>query len=147
MLTWLKDNGSRIAALAAVFTAFITALHLFVANPVHKRFDDLRTDMNQRFDDMNQSVDQRFLGLEKRMEQGFAHAAKEREQNFAHLSQRFDDQDDRLDRLVHLSQRLDRLTEEVSELRQLTVGVVERVSRNEGRIQAVQEQLQIADAP
>jgi DNA anti-recombination protein RmuC len=130
MLTWLKDNGSRIAALAAVFTAFITALHLFVANPVHKRFDDLRTDMNQRFDDMNQSVDQRFLGLEKRMEQGFAHAAKEREQNF-----------------VHLSQRLDRLTEEVSELRQLTVGVVERVSRNEGRIQAVQEQLQIADAP
>jgi DNA anti-recombination protein RmuC len=86
--------------------------------------------MNQRFDDMKRSVNERFLGLEKRMEQGFAHAAKEREQNF-----------------VHLSQRLDRLTEEVSELRQLTVGIVERVSRNEDRIQAIQEQLQSADAP
>jgi hypothetical protein len=43
MLTWLKDNGSRIAALAAVFTAFITALHLFVVNPIHKRFDPIRS--------------------------------------------------------------------------------------------------------
>jgi hypothetical protein len=33
MQTWLKDNGSRLAVLAAVFTALFTAFHLFVVSP------------------------------------------------------------------------------------------------------------------
>lgn len=54
-----------------------------------------------------------------------------------HLKQRFDAQD----------QRLDRLTDEVSALRQLTAGISERVSRNEGQIDVIREQMQTVDVP
>lgn len=54
-----------------------------------------------------------------------------------HLEQRFDAQD----------QRLDRLTDEVSALRQLTASISERVSRNEGQIDVIREQMQTVDAP
>ena len=54
-----------------------------------------------------------------------------------HLEQRFDAQD----------QRLDRLTDEVSALRQLTASISERVSRNEGQIDVIREQMQTVDVP
>ena len=43
--------------------------------------------------------------------------------------------------------RLDCLTDEISELRRLTVGISERVSRSEGEIDLIGEQLRIADTP
>ena len=46
-----------------------------------------------------------------------------------------------------MNQRLDRLIDEVAELRRLTVGISERVSRNEGEIDVIREQLRIADTP
>jgi DNA anti-recombination protein RmuC len=97
---------------------------------MNQRFDDMNRSVNQRFDDMKRNVNQRFDDMKRNVNQRF----DDMERN---VSQRFDAQDG----------RLDRLTEEVSELRQLTVGIVERVSRNEDRIQAIQEQLQSADAP
>ena len=54
-----------------------------------------------------------------------------------HLEQRFDAQD----------QRLDRLTDEVSALRQLAASISERVSRNEGQIDVIREQMQTVDVP
>ena len=60
------------------------------------------------------------------------------------INQRFDAQDQRLD---DHAKRLDRLTDEVSELRRLMVSVSERVSRNEGEIDVIREQLRIADTP
>lgn len=54
-----------------------------------------------------------------------------------HLGQRFDAQD----------QRLDRLTDEVSALPQLTASISERVSRNEGQVDVIREQMQTVDAP
>ena len=75
--------------------------------------------MNQRFDAMERSLDQRINDLT------------------AQMNQRFDAQD----------QRLDRLADEVSELRKLTVSIGERVSRSEGQIEVIREQLQTADAP
>ena len=39
------------------------------------------------------------------------------------------------------------LADEVSELRILVTGIGERVSRNEGQIQIIREQLQTVDAP
>lgn len=71
------------------------------------------------------------------------------------ISQRFDVQDKRIDNLEAdmnrgfgaQDKRFDRLTNEVSELRKLTVGISERVSRNEGQIQIIRQQLQTADAP
>lgn len=53
------------------------------------------------------------------------------------LDQRFDAMD----------KRIDRLTAEVSELRKLSVSISERVSRNEGQIDVIREQIQAADTP
>ena len=67
---------------------------------------------------------------------------------FNAVDQRFDAQDRRIDDLKSdMNRRLDRLTDEVLELRNLTVGIIERVSRNEGEIDVIREQLQIADKP
>ena len=65
-------------------------------------------------------------------------------QHFAAVNQRLDGHDKRLD---GQDKRLDRLTDEVSELRRLTVGISERVSRSEGEIDVIREQLRIADTP
>ena len=46
-----------------------------------------------------------------------------------------------------MDKRIDRLADEVAELRKLLVGINERVSRNEGRIDVILEQIQAADAP
>ena len=43
--------------------------------------------------------------------------------------------------------RLDRLSNDVSELRKLTVGISERISRSEGEIDVIRDQLRIADKP
>ena len=56
---------------------------------------------------------------------------------FDAVDQRFDAQDE----------RIDLLTREVSELRKLIVSIIERVSRNEGQIDFLREQLQTVDAP
>ena len=74
---------------------------------------------------------------------------------FELLNQRPNPQDQHLDaqnrlaneRFEAVTQRLDRLTTEVSELRRLVVGIGERVSRNEGEIDVIREQLRIADTP
>ena len=64
--------------------------------------------------------------------------------HFETVNQRLDAQDKRLDAQ---DKRLDRLTDEVSELRKLTVGISERISRSEGEIDIIREQLRIADTP
>ena len=123
MLTWLKDNGPVIGAMAGTLVAVVAILQLVVVGPMNRRFDaqdrridDLRTEMNARFDAQDKYMNARFDAAD----------------------QRFDAQD----------QRLDQLTREVSELRALVVGIIERVSRNEGEINIIREQLQsIAPAP
>ena len=61
-----------------------------------------------------------------------------------HIDQRFDAQDQRLDAQ---DQRLDRLADEVAELRKLTVSIGERVSRSEGQIDILLEQIKTVNAP
>ena len=78
-------------------------------------------------------MNQRFDAMEKRLD------AMER-----HIGQRFDAQDRRFDAQ---DQRLDRLADEVAELRKLTVSIGERVSRSEGQIEILREQIKTVDAP
>ena len=47
----------------------------------------------------------------------------------------------------HNHAALHQLGDEVSELRKLTVGIIEPVSRNEGEIDVIREQIQTADKP
>ena len=61
-----------------------------------------------------------------------------------HMDQRFDAQDRRFDAQ---DQRLDRLADEVAELRKLTIGIGERISRSEGQIEIIREQIKTVDAP
>ena len=84
---------------------------------MNRGFDDLRADMNRRFE----AMDQRLGDL-----------GSEIDQQDKYINARFDAVD----------QRLGRLETDVSELRSLT----DRVSRNDGRIDLITEQLQAAPA-
>ncbi len=61
-----------------------------------------------------------------------------------YIDQRFNAVNMRLD---GMDKRLDQLTGEVSELRKLTVSIIERVSRNEGEINVIRGQIRAVDAP
>ena len=126
MRTWLKDNGPATGAFAGVIVAFVAVLQLVVAGPMNRRFDDLRAEINHRFDQQNTYVNERF------------------DQQDRYMNARFDAMDQRFDAM---DQRIDRLADEVSDLRILVTGIGERVSRNEGQIQIIREQLQTVDAP
>ena len=84
------------------------------------------TDINQRFDAQDKYINQRFDAQDKYINQ-----------RFDALEQRLDDQD----------RRFDHLADDSAELHKLTVGISERVSRNEGAIGVIREQLQTADTP
>ncbi len=122
MASWLKEKGSTIGAIAGTLAAFVAVLQLFVVNPMNQRFDDLRAYMDQRFE----AMDQRFETTDQRIND-----------LSTHMNQRFDAQD----------KRLDRLADEVAELRKLTVSIGERLSRSEGQIEIIREQIKTVDAP
>ncbi len=161
MRTWLKDNGGGFIAIGAL----LTFLQFFVVTPLRnqsnqnfetltrqinqrfdvqdkrfdvqdkridaqdKRIDDLQAGMNARFD----AQDRRFDAQDKYINQRFDDQDKSINQRFDAVDQRFDAQD----------RRIEDLAEDISELRTLS----DRVSRNEGRTDAIMEQLQTADAP
>ena len=128
-MTWLRENVAVIGAIAGVLVALVTVLQLVVVGPMNGRFDDLRSEINQRFDQQGKYMNARFDAVDQRFE----------EQN-KYMNARFDAVDQRFDAV---EQRLDRLETEVSELRSLG----ERISRSEGRIDLLTEQLQVIPTP
>ena len=78
--------------------------------------------IHYRFDDMNQRIDDFRVEINQRFD------AQDK-----YINQRFDAQDTRIEDLANA----------VSELHKLS----ERVSRNEGQIDVIRQQLQTADAP
>ena len=140
MKAWLKDNGPVIGALAAVIVAFVAVLQLAVVGPMNRGFADLRSEMNGRFE----AMDQRFDDLRAEMNQRFDHQDKYMNARFNAIDERFGSVDRRIGAV---EQRLHRLTDEVSDLRILVTGIGERVSRNDGQIEVIREQLQTVDAP
>lgn len=117
MPTYLEKYGQTFITLAAIIAAFVG---LVTINS--NRFDAQDKFNSQLFELVNQRLD-----------------AQDRliNQHFQAVNQRLDGHD----------RRLDRLTDEVSELRKLTVGISERVSRSEGEIDVIREQLRTADTP
>ena len=133
---WIKDNAGAITAtimaITLIFGGFSGIIQFGIINPMHQRFDAI----DQRFDAIDQrfdTVDQRFDDLRAEMNSRFDAQDKYMNARFDAVNQRFDAQD----------QRLQRLEDDVSELRKLS----ERVSRNEGHIDLIRQQLQTADAP
>ena len=137
MRTWLKDNATVIGALAGALVAFVAVLQLAVVGPMNRGFADLRSDMNARFDDLRSDMNARFDIQNEYIEARFDAVDK----RFEAVDKRFDDL------RGEVNQRLDRLTDEVSALRGLVVGIGERVSRNEGAIGVIREQLQAESVP
>ena len=131
MPTYFERHGHTIITLAAIVAAFVGVVTIN-----GNRFDaqDRRLDaqdklisqlfelVNQRLDAQDRLINQHFEGVNRQFEA---------------VNQRLDSHD----------KHLERLTDEVSELRRLTVGISERVSRSEGEIDVIREQLRIADTP
>ena len=118
MWNWLKDNGAGFIAVGAL----LTFLHLFVGTPLrdesYRNFETLRQEMNQRFEAQDKYINQRFDAIDQR---------------FDAIDQRFDAQD----------RRIEDLAKDVADLQKLS----DRVSRNEGQIDIIGQQLKTADAP
>ena len=147
MLSWLKNNAPVIGALAGALLALAAILQLLVAGPINRGFDDLRSEMNSRFEavdhrfnDLRSEMRGRFSDLRSEMNRGFDDLRSEMKSRFEAVDQRFEAVDQRLDAV---DQRLGRLETGVSELRTLS----DRVSRNEGQIDFLREQLRTVDAP
>ena len=115
MTSYFEKYGQTTITLAAIVAAFVG---LVTINGQGFDAQDQRFDAQERFNDRFFEVVDRRLEAQDRL-----------------MNQRFDAQD----------RRLDRLADEVSELRRLMVGIAERVSRNEGEIDVIREQLRIAD--
>ena len=147
MLTWLKDNGPVIGALAGTLLTLVAVLQFLVAGPINRGFDDLRSEMSSRFE----GVDRRFDDLRSEMNSRFEAV----DQRFEAVDQRFNDlrsemrarfsdlRSEMIQRLDAVDERLGRLETGVSELRTLS----DRVSRNEGQIDLLHDQLRTVDAP
>ena len=152
MPTYFEKYGHTLITLAAITAAFVG---LVTING--NRFDaqDRRLDaqdrlinqlfelVNQRLDAQDRLINQHFEGVNQRFE-GVNRQFEAVNQQFEAVNQQFEAVNQRLD--SH-DKHLERLTDEVSELRRLTVGISERVSRNEGEIDVIREQLRIADTP
>ena len=125
MWNWLKNNGAGFIAVGAI----LTFLHFFVVTPLrdesNRNFETLRQEMNQRFEAQDKYINQRFDAIDQRFDVV--------NQRFDAVNQRFDAQD----------RRIEDLSRDVSDLR----GLSERVSRNEGQIDIISQQLQTAPAP
>ena len=138
MPTYFEKYGHTVITVAAIIAAFVGLVTID-----GNRFDaqDRRLDaqdklisqlfelVNQRLDAQDRLISQHFEGVNQQFEGVNRH--------FETIDRQFE----------AVNQRLDRLTDEVSELRRLVVGISERVSRNEGEIDVIREQLRIADTP
>ncbi len=140
---WTKENAATLAAIGGILAVLTGIIQFGVLSPIHQRFDAI----DQRFDAIDQrfgAVDQRFDAQDKHINQRFGAVDQRFDAQDKHIDQRFDAQDKYINqRFDAVDQRLERLENDVSELRKLS----ERVSRNEGRIQVIRQQLQTADAP
>ena len=145
MPTYFEKYGHTVITVAAIIAAFVGLVTID-----GNRFDaqDRRLDaqdklisqlfelVNQRLDAQDRLISQHFEGVNQQFE-GVNRHFEAIDRQFEAVNQRLDSHD----------KRLDRLTDEVSELRRLVVGISERVSRNEGEIDVIREQLRIADTP
>ena len=153
MLAYLEKYGQLFITLAAIIGAFAALVAI-----IGQRFDAQERLNGQFFQLVNQRldlVDQRFDAQEKLMNERFNAQDQRFNAQDQRMNERFDAQEKLMNerfervyqRLDAQGKRLDRLTDEVADLRGLMVSITERVSRNEGEIGVIRDQLRIADTP
>ena len=144
MWNWIRNNGTGILAVGAV----ITALHFSAGSinhridDTHRRLDDVNQGIRQGTSDLKAAVDQRFDAQDARIvdlatdvDRRFENLREDVNRRFedlrAGMNQRFDAQDKRIEDLARGLVDLH------------TLG--DRVSRNEGQINVIMQQLQDPD--
>ena len=134
MPNWIEKHGDTLITIAAVIGSFAALVAI-----LGQQLDAQDKLIAQRFG----AVDQRFDAVYQRFDAVY--------QRFDAVDRRFDSIDQRFDavdqRFDAMDKRIDRLADEVSELRKLTVSISERVSKNEGRIDVILDQMRAADTP
>ena len=139
MPNWIKENKTLITvAISSIvaMTAIVGILQTSI-NSIHHRFDDMNqrlSDMNHRLNDVRAEMNQRFDDQDKYINQRFDAV----DQRFGGVDQRFDAVDQRFD---IQDRRIEDLAKDISELRKLS----DRVSRNEGELDVIRQQLKIAE--
>lgn len=135
MPTYFEKYGHTLITLAAIATAFVGLVTINGNRfDAQNKFNDQMVQLViQRLDAQDTFINQHFEAVNQRLNAQDTLIS----QHFEAVNQRLDGHD----------KRLDRLTDEVSELRRLTVGISERVSRNEGEIDVIREQIRTADTP
>ena len=137
MTNWIKENKTPIMVVVSAVATIMVVLGVMLTsiNTIHyrlddtnQRFSDLRAEMNQRFDAQDKYINQRFDAQDKRIDDLENDLKTE-------INLRFNAQD----------QRLERLENDVSELHTLIVSIRDRVSRNEGQINLLTQQLNTAE--
>ena len=137
MTNWIKENKtpitvvvSAVATITVVLGVMLTSINTihYRLDDTNQRFSDLRAEMNQRFDAQDKYINQRFDAQDKRIDDLENDLKTE-------INLRFNAQD----------QRLERLENDVSELHTLIVSIRDRVSRNEGQINLLTQQLNTAE--
>ena len=137
MTNWIKENKtpitvvvSAVATITVVLGVMLTSINTihYRLDDTNQRFSDLRAEMNQRFDAQDKYINQRFDAQDKRIDDLENDLKTE-------INLRFNAQD----------QRLERLENNVSELHTLIVSIRDRVSRNEGQINLLTQQLNTAE--
>ena len=132
MPSWFEKHSNTLITVATIIVAFGALVTIF-----DQRLDAQDRLISERFDAQDRLISERFDAQDRYIDQRFDAMDRSINQRFEAVAQRFDAVDE----------RIDRLTEEVAELRTLLVGINERVSRNEGRIDVILEQIQAADTP
>ena len=137
MTNWIKENKtpitvvvSAVATITVVLGVMLTSINTihYRLDDTNQRFSDLRAEMNQRFDAQDKYINQRFDAQDKRIDDLENDLKTE-------INLRFNAQD----------QRLERLENDVSELHTLIVSIRDHVSRNEGQINLLTQQLNTAE--
>ena len=155
MPTYFEKYGHTLITLAAIIAAFVGLVTINGNRfDAQDRFNSQLYELvNERLDAQDRLISQQFAAVNQRLDaQDRRHQPAIQDRLISH---RFDAQDRLINqqfeavnhRLDAQDKRLDHLTDEISELRRLTVGISERVSRSEGEIDVIREQLRIADTP
>ena len=127
-VTW----AVMVIALAGLFWNVNTGFNL-----VHDRMDRMQAETNARFDQMFDRMDRMQAETNARFDQMFDRMDRMQ----AETNARFDQMFDRMDRMqAETNRRFDAILETI-------MGFDRRVSRNEGQIEVIRDQLQAEGAP
>ena len=139
MTDFFARHGHTFITVSTVVLAFAALVAI-----LDQRLDAQDRHIDQRLDAHEKLINQRFDAQDRYINQRFDAV----DQRFDAVDQRLDAQDKRMDNLeADMNRGFEATNRRLERLEMLITGIIERVSRNEGEIDVMREQLQGADNP